>query len=312
MQMIENKILQKYITGEATEEEIAEVVEWLDSHESHLQELISLRKLHNISLLNEPARTPIEKVEKKNFKIKKLLFELSKIAAVFLIFLAGGYFLNKKTEINSQTLFVPPGQRAELLLPDSSIVWLNAQTSITYPTDFGKNNREVELNGEAYFKVKKSKQTFIVKTKDVDIHVLGTEFNVIAYHNTPLTEISLLTGSIELKSPKMPNQGLIMKPNDLVKIKDGKLYSSVINDFDYFRWKEGLLCFNNEPIESIIKKLELYYDTRIEVKKDTLLKFRYTGKFRTKDGIEQILKVLQIEHKFTYTVDKNLNLITIK
>ncbi|MDR3058703.1 MAG: anti-sigma factor, partial [Prevotella sp.] len=67
--MIENKILQKYITGEATEEEIAEVVEWLDSHESHLQELISLRKLHNISLLNEPARTPIEKVEKKNFKI---------------------------------------------------------------------------------------------------------------------------------------------------------------------------------------------------------------------------------------------------
>lgn len=310
--MIENKILQKYIAGDATAEEIAEVVAWLDSHESHLQELISLRKLHNISLLNEPARIPIEEAEKKNFRIKKLLFELSKIAAVFLIFLAGGYFLNKKTEINSQTLFVPPGQRAELLLPDSSIVWLNAQTSITYPTDFGKNNREVELNGEAYFKVKKSKQTFIVKTKDVDIHVLGTEFNVIAYHNAPLTEVSLLTGSIELKSPKMPNQGLVMKPNDLVRIKDGKLHPSVINDFDYFRWKEGLLCFNNEPIESIIKKLELYYDTRIEVKKDALLKFRYTGKFRTKDGIEQILKVLQIEHKFTYTVDKNLNLITIK
>jgi len=311
--MIEEQIIKKYIKGDADPEEIKAVVEWLDSDESHLQELNQLRKLYHITLFNEVPSEKKAPQEKKWFHLRKTVLTLVKIAAVFFIFLMGNYWIRKTETTYSQTFFVPPGQRAELLLPDSSIIWLNAQTKITYPSDFGKNNRELTLDGEAYFKVKKkSGQQFTVKTKEANIYVVGTEFNVIAYRNTPLTEISLLSGSIEVVSSATPTKKIVMKPNDLVRIGNKEIQSALIKDYDYYRWKEGLLCFNNEPLENIMRKLELYYDTRIEVKKNNLLKFRYTGKFRTKDGIEHILKVLQIEHKFIYTIDKNLNRITIK
>jgi len=81
---------------------------------------------------------------------------------------------------------------------------------------------------------------------------------------------------------------------------------------DYFKWKEGLLCFTNSPIEEIIHKLCLYYDVKIEVAALPFLKESYSGKFRVKDGVEHVLKVLQLEHKFSYKIDNELNLITIK
>lgn len=306
--MIEKEILQNYIEGNATNDEIELVVEWLDSSEDNVQELIKLRKLNNISLFNEP----VKEVKKRNKPYKKYLIEFAKVAAVFMIFLIGNYFLNNNQESNSQTLTIPSGQRAELLLPDSSIVWVNALSKITYSSDFGKNNRIVELDGEAFFKVKKDpKLTFVVKTKEVDITVLGTEFNVIAYQGAPITEVSLISGSIEIKGPKIPNGKMTMSANNYIKIDGNNFHAFSIKDYDYFRWKEGLLCFNNEPIENIMKKLELYYDTRIDVQKKSLLKLPYTGKFRAKDGIERVLKVLQLEHTFTYTVNKELNLITI-
>lgn len=310
--MIEQKTLLKYLEGNATDEERESVVEWLESNEENLQELIKLRKLHNISIFNEPVKE--EEAGRNPVFAKKFLYEFAKIAAVFLVFLVGSYFLNNRTETStSQTLFVPSGQRAEIMLPDSSIVWINAKTRMSYASDFGKTSRVIELDGEAYFKVKKGqKHAFVVRTKEVDINVLGTEFNVIAYRDNSITEISLVSGSIEVKGATVPNGTFVMEANNLVRISDGKFQSSIIKNYDYFRWKEGVLCFDNESIESIFKKLELYYDTNIKVEKKSLLKLRYSGKFRAKDGVEQVLKVLQLEHKFDYTVNSNLNLITIK
>ena len=103
-----------------------------------------------------------------------------------------------------------------------------------------------------------------------------------------------------------------MTAGEQVFYKKGKYVSAQIGNMDYFKWKEGLLCFNNQPIHVIIDKLRLYYDVRIEVADLPFLEERYSGKFRVKEGIEQVLKVLQLEHKFTYVKDNELNLITIK
>ncbi|NDV59482.1 FecR family protein [Bacteroides sp. 519] len=308
---MEQTILQKYLEGNATNEEIELVVTWLDSSEDNVQQLIKLRKLHNISIFNEPIK---ENKRKTTIRTRKIMYEVAKVAAIFLLFGVGNYFLtNKKEEASTQRFYVPPGQRAELMLPDSSIVWLNAQTTLNYSSDFGKSNRNIELNGEAYFKVKKNPNlTFVVKTKDIDINVLGTEFNVISYQDEPHTEVSLLSGSIRITGSQIPDEGITMKTNNYFRIVQGKYETFGIQDYDYFRWKDGILSFSNEPIGSIMKKLELYYDTHIEVKNESLLKLPYTGKFRSKDGVEQVLKVLQHELKFTYTVNTELNLITIK
>ncbi|MDR3260349.1 MAG: FecR domain-containing protein [Tannerella sp.] len=314
--MMEKKLLQQYVEGNVTAEEIEQVVDWLDASEEHVREFMAVHKLYDISLMNKPAFGTPAILPKRHVHLRKAAYELLKIAAVFLVIGGGMHLLNRQappeTPMAYQTLFVPAGQRAELILPDSTKVWLNAKSQLVYPAHFEKGNREVTLNGEAYFQVThREKQPFVVKTGQMDIHVLGTEFNVIAYAGQSVSEVALLKGSVHVKAPGIA-QGYTLKADENIKFRDGKLHTSPISDYDHFKWREGLICFHNETVGDMIEKLQVYYDIRIEADKASLLKLRYTGKFRTKDGVEQVLKVLQLEHKFTYARDNELNVITIK
>lgn len=311
---MDKDILQRYVEGNVNPEEIIAVVDWLDADESHVREFMALHKLNDISLLNQADNRADNQKKKRTVSFRKIGYELAKIAAILIIFWGGTKLFETNTTeesiITYQTLYVPAGQRAELILPDSTRVWLNAHSKLIYPVSFGKGNRQVELNGEAYFDVvHNEKQPFIVKTRQMDIQVLGTEFNVTSYSSD--FEVSLLRGCIELSSPNLSST-YRMKEKEHIKLKNNKLIINNITDYDYFRWKEGLICFNNESVATIIEKLKLYYDINIETHNKKFLNSRYSGKFRTKDGIEQVLKVLQIEHKFSYTKNNDLNLITIK
>lgn len=313
---MDKDILQRYVEGNVSPEEIITVVDWLDADESHVREFMALHKLNDISLLNQPdSKVDVQK-KKKTITFRQIGYELAKIAAILILFWGGTKLYEttsvKENVIAYQTLYVPAGQRTELILPDSTHVWLNARSKLVYPISFGKDIRQVELNGEAYFDViHNEKQPFVVKTPQMDIQVLGTEFNVTAYSNSSDFEVALLRGCIELSSPRL-SSNYRMKEKEHIRLQNNKLISKDISDYDYFRWKEGLICFNNESVATIIEKLKLYYDIDIEVYNQKFINSRYTGKFRTKDGIEQVLKVLQIEHKFTYTKNNDLNLITIK
>ncbi|WP_302799037.1 FecR family protein [Parabacteroides goldsteinii] len=313
---MDKDILQRYVEGNVSPEEIIAVVDWLDADESHVREFMALHKLNDISLLNQPdSKVDVQK-KKKTITFRQIGYELAKIAAILILFWGGTKLYEttsvKENVIAYQTLYVPAGQRAELILPDSTHVWLNARSKLVYPISFGKDIRQVELNGEAYFDViHNEKQPFVVKTPQMDIQVLGTEFNVTAYSSSSDFEVALLRGCIELSSPRL-SSNYRMKEKEHIRLQNNKLISKDISDYDYFRWKEGLICFNNESVATIIEKLKLYYDIDIEVYNQKFINSRYTGKFRTKDGIEQVLRVLQIEHKFTYTKNNDLNLITIK
>ena len=311
---MDKEILQRNVEGNVSPEEIITVVDWLDADENNVREFMALHKQNDISLLNQPDNRADNLKKKRTISFRKIGYELAKIAAILIIFWGGTKLFETNTTEESivtyQTLYVPAGQRAELILPDSTRVWLNAHSKLIYPVSFGKGNRQVELNGEAYFDVvHNEKQPFIVKTRQMDIQVLGTEFNVTSYSSD--FEVSLLRGCIELSSPSLSSTYKV-KEKEHVKLKDNKLIVNNITDYDYFRWKEGLICFNNESVATIIEKLKLYCDIDIETHNKKFLNSRYSGKFRTKDGIEQVLKVLQIEHKFSYTKNNDLNLITIK
>ena len=313
---MDKEILQRYVEGNVSPEEIIAVVDWLDADENNVREFMALHKLNDISLLNQPdSKVDVQK-KKKTITFRQIGYELAKIAAILILFWGGTKLYEttsvKENVIAYQTLYVPAGQRAELILPDSTHVWLNARSKLVYPISFGKDIRQVELNGEAYFDViHNEKQPFVVKTPQMDIQVLGTEFNVTAYSSSSDFEVALLRGCIELSSPRL-SSNYRMKEKEHIRLQNNKLISKDISDYDYFRWKEGLICFNNESVATIIEKLKLYYDIDIEVYNQKFINSRYTGKFRTKDGIEQVLRVLQIEHKFTYTKNNDLNLITIK
>ena len=289
------------------------IASWLDESPENMREFLVLRKLYDISLW-QANTDKTNSVKKVHYSIRKIMAEILKIAAIFLI----GFWGSKQLQIQQsnkkqmQTIHVPAGQRAEVTLADGTHVWLNSRSTLKFPEQFSANTRNVELDGEGYFSVQHNENSpFTVHTQNHDVQVLGTEFNVKAYHNTSLFETALLKGSVKISSPNLRN-GLQLKPNEIVSIENRMLKKSTINNSDYFKWKEGLFCFENESIQDIIKKLELYYDTTIEIQRPSLLKHHYSGKFRIQDGIEHVLKVLQLKHKFTYIKDDDKNLIIIK
>lgn len=94
-------------------------------------------------------------------------------------------------------------------------------------------------------------------------------------------------------------------------MEDGRLMKKNISRYDYYLWREGLICFNDLSIEDIFNKIQMYYDIKVVVNNRSILKNRYTGKFRTSDGVEQVIKVLRLNNNFSYTKDNETNTITI-
>ncbi|MDR1525229.1 MAG: FecR domain-containing protein [Tannerella sp.] len=312
---MDRELLQRYVEGNVTPEEVKLVTDWLDASEDNVREYVSLHKIYDNILWNETGRQqPV--LQRKKSLAYIIAFECARIAAIFIAVFLVVRYMDRASEKTPpavyHTLFVPAGQRAELTLSDGTGVWLNAQSRLVYPAVFEKGKREVILDGEGYFEVAHDEtQPFTVKTKIMDILVLGTEFNVIAYDARSQTEVALLKGNVALK-PVGTDRIRRMNPGECVRWNDGVFSASAIGNYDYFKWKEGLLCFDNAAVGTILEKLELYFDVNINVKKQKLLDYHYTGKFRVKDGVEQVLKVLQLEHKFTYTRDSERNAITIK
>lgn len=307
-------IIYRYIKGDAMPEEERQFLRWLEEDESHQKEYLSLRRVYDLGVWN--IKHPEKKTftQKKNFSFKKMGLELLKIASILLVGVLITYFLTDKEQPlpQMQTVCVPSGQRTELILSDGTKVWLNSGTTITFSDNFYRETREVILNGEAYLKVAKDEERpFVVRTGYGDIRVLGTEFNVKAYKDKNNFEMALLEGCIEVLSGET-GQSFVLNSNETLVLENGKFTQGGIHDFNYFKWREGLICFEKENLESLFAKLELYYDIRIENKNKSLQEGLYTGKFRTRDGIEHVLRVLQLKHHFKYTRDDDKNIITIE
>ena len=312
------ELLNKYIAGDAPPEEKEEVARWLDTDKKNMKEFLALRKLYDISIWQQ-EQTPVAKdklsLGNKRWTLRSASFELAKVAAIFILAftIVYSFLINEDNDsAKMQTIFVPPGQRAELTLTDGTKVWLNAKTTFTFPDKFTANNRRVTLDGEGYFDVTKyPEKPFIVNTERYDIKVMGTEFNVTAYSGSSVFETSLLKGAVEVFSPAKDTK-VNLEPHMRTYEENGILKKDTIEHENYFLWKEGLICFYDESVDKMIEKLQLYYDVKIDVQNKTLLNNRYSGKFRTKDGVEHVLKVLQLNNKFSYEKDNDRNLITIK
>jgi ferric-dicitrate binding protein FerR (iron transport regulator) len=224
-----------------------------------------------------------------------------------LYFYPGGTLAAKE-----MSFFVPPGQRVSLTLQDGSVVWLNAQTRLTYPTVFADDERRVTIEGEAYFEVAEDRnRPFIVSSKEIDIKVLGTTFNVYSYPEEAYSLVSLIEGSLQVGFAKPESEKVILKPNEQVTIHGNRMDVTTIRYADYFLWKDGIYSFNNEPLSNMLKRLELYYDIDIDVKEPSMLQWKYTGKFRQRDGIDEILRLMQRIRAFSIVRDEENNRITL-
>lgn len=234
------QLLQRYIRGEVSAEERLEVASWLDESPENMREFLALRKLYDISLWQSDTNEK-HSARKRHFSIQKITIEILKVAAILLIgFWGSKQLLTQQSDnLQMQTIHVPAGQRAEITLADGTHVWLNSRSTLRFPERFSANARNVELDGEGYFSVRhNAKSPFTVQTPKYAIQVLGTEFNVKDYHNSPLFETALIKGSVAITSPDL-SQSLRLKPNETAIANNGRLETSHISDYNYFKWKEA-------------------------------------------------------------------------
>jgi ferric-dicitrate binding protein FerR (iron transport regulator) len=319
----------KYYKGELTTEERLDLL-----HKAQLDKSLKtafIRHQHLRALLGlaprandlQRARSSYNQfiLDNKKMTLRQFALKTLRYAAVILCLIVGtwmaaGVYFSQKKDLTAQTLLntlcVPAGQRISLTLQDGTVVWLNAQTTLTYPTTFTENERRVAVEGEAFFEVAKdAKKPFIVTSGGIDMKVLGTMFNVYNYPHEKISRVSLVEGSLQVSMPGNSAKRLILKPNEEVTILDGHMDVAPIPNPDYFLWKDGIYVFEEETLENIMKSLELYYDVTIVVKDPAMLKWKYSVKFRQRDGLREILRLMQRVHKFAMTIDEEKNQIAI-
>ncbi|MDR1723487.1 MAG: FecR domain-containing protein [Tannerella sp.] len=210
-----------------------------------------------------------------------------------------------------QELNVPAGQRISFMLQDGTMVWLNAQSTIRYPLAFDRRERRINIDGEAYIEVAPDEnRPLTVFLKGVEVKALGTTFNVRAYEDESDAVVSLLQGKVSVRSLNNESE-IILRPNQQATVSGDGIRVTAITHPDYFLWKDGIYSFTNEPFESIAEKLELYYDVDITFNDDIIRKWKYTVKFRQRESINEIMRLMQRIHKFGFIKDEENNLFTI-
>lgn len=175
-----------------------------------------------------------------------------------------GVILKNEAENETITLSTPRGGQYKVTLSDGTKVWLNAASSIVYPTNFTADERKVELTGEAYFEVAHNEnQPFIVATKNQKIKVLGTTFNVNAYNDDSKTVTTLLTGSVQLSKN---NNGLLGKlaPGQQAVLNEGSLHIEEVDATVFSAWKDGQFRFKASSLADVLKQIERWYDVDVD------------------------------------------------
>jgi len=258
----------------------------------------------------------------------RIITLMQKVAAILFIPLLVGslwYMVtNNKSENHFSSSFFstksPVGMRSVLTLPDSSIVWLNSGSSISYSIPFNKSNRRVSINGEAYFEVSKIHgSSFYVKSSNLEVKVVGTKFNFKSYADENKTEVVLEEGMVEL-NPTINNgrKKIILKPGTraIVDNSSGQIIAYKENTEKYTSWKNGMMIFDNTPFLEVAKQLERWYGTEIIVKDPEINKYKITTKFRD-ETLKDVLEMLELSSplKIKYkanVLDPKTNQIMIK
>jgi transmembrane sensor len=355
------KIIIKYFEGKATQEESRLLSDWLDQNKSNRQIFAALKKAHIEIEANATHRSSATNMAYKRFldhinkyetskasarkkKDISLRYNIMRYAAIFIVIFSigiGSYFLGYNSSPDADNNFceinVPYGSRSKVILPDGSKIWLNAGSKIKYNRHFDINSREVFLEGEAYFDVKKTKHPFIVYTSHINIHVLGTAFNVKSYPDEDNIETTLVEGNISIESKKS-DKPVFLKPNEkltfhkpdaktqvsyckkenesdkaiheaptnakvtLTPTKDIHIKRNVNTD-EYTSWKDGNLIFNKEPLESLAKKLERKYDITFSFENEQLKNYSYSGTLRD-FPLEQVLRALELTSPVNYSINE--------
>ena len=305
---MEKKTLYRYFGNCATEEERIQVLEWTKASPENLKEFCRERNIDNAILLST------DNIQRTKYDFRRhYRAQLLRIAAVVILLLSvafGSFYLTMGDRIVPlYSLTVPAGNSNTLLLPDGTKVWLNAGSTIKYPSSFLGMQRNIEIEGEAYLEVAHNRwKPFIVNTPNGKVKVLGTKFYVTSTLKEKDFMVSLIEGSVKISSGE---KSAMLKPGYRAQFKDGEFKQSVIRTFETELWKDGIYYFKDKSFGELMEGFEKCFGVKISIDKDIKSTERYTGKFYRYNGIQHALQALQHDFNFDFKWDKELNTIQI-
>ena len=230
----------------------------------------------------------------------RLITWYARIAAILLIPLLvyTGIVTHQKNQVATTEgwaeMSAPLGSRIKFSLPDGSFGWLNSGSTIKYALNFNQK-REVQLSGQAFFDVNhQDDNTFVVKTKSLDIEVKGTAFDVAAYDNEDQIDVTLERGSVLLKNDKIPAP-IEMKPNEQINYNttNQKFTKTIVTAQNISAWKEGKLVLRNASLDELAKQLSRWYNVEVTTHNVKDTSFRYRATFEN-ENLEEVLRLLKI------------------
>lgn len=201
----------------------------------------------------------------------------------------------------------PSGARTNLTLPDGTEVWLNAGSELSYPTDFDRQHRTVQLSGEAYFEVTEDRHSpFRVEAANFEVTVLGTRFNVHSYADEAIARVTLVEGSVQLRSGEAE---ALLRPGERAELDRSTAgsrfeISSCPDTESELAWRSGRLVFRSEPFRAIARRMERRYGVTIEIADTRLSEERLTGEFDSESLTEALQRLQTILH-YTYRIEND-------
>ncbi len=317
---IDYRLLKNFSEGRYSLRDFKHVVSWFEDKslrtdiESAIQthweefEVADDVPKKDLSKVYDRLKNQILLEQTKNITLqRRIILSYSKIAAILLLplFIYTAYSLINKygsKDIAWAEIYSPSGARIQFHLPDGTMGWLNSNTKLKYPLNF-KEDRHLELSGEAYFEVAHNKKSpFVVTTSNFDIKVVGTIFSVSAIEDEKTTEVVLQEGKVIVENPGISLNTTMNPDQKLVFDNLTKRYvTSETNAKQMNAWKDGLLVFRNEPLSEVFRRLGRWYNVKITVKDDQMNQFKYRATFHD-EPIEEVIRLISLTAPIDFTV----------
>ena len=323
-----DELIANYLTEGLDKNALDELKTWIAASAENQQYFIRQREIWFSAVSREAASVYDKDKAFENFRNRvesqkeiqstsRRGFSLSALwryAAVVAIIIAVGCISYWQGEVNVKDTFAdisveaPLGSKSKLYLPDGTLVWLNAGSRMTYSQGFGVDNRKVELEGEGYFEVKRNEKIpFFVKTKDLQLQVLGTKFNFRDYPEDHEVVVSLLEGKVGLNNLLREEKEAVLSPDERAVLNkaNGLLTVESVTASNASQWTDGYLFFDEELLPDIAKELERSYNVKIHIANDSLKTFRFYGNFvRREQNIQEVLEALASTEKMQYKIEE--------
>ena len=259
-----------------------------------------------------------KKIEIEAAKERRLrINQFFKYAAIFIVVLGIPlfFYLNRKTDqtvpsvqqLKYTSVVADNGQTSKIILPDSSVVWLNSGTKLTYNNGYSFDNRDLVLEGQAFFSVTRNELIpLTVACSDIKVKVLGTKFDVEAYPNESKINVVLESGVVELQHNQADDFNLKMEPGERAQynLETKKVLVDKVETEDFTNWKEGYLIFRDSPMSEVVEKLERKFNIDIVIKNTRRENSKFNAKFKD-EKLPEILDYIEYSCSYHYRIIDN-------